>query len=114
MTLFQEVIKHIYPCFKAGEGSILSNIGDHANELLTSDMSVPFTNREVKMLLLHHYVDDIIFSLPQEANKASMVFLKTFTAEQMADIIRSSDPIHLCANVLRKSIMDIDSSLQGK
>ncbi len=112
--VFGQVVSDIGPHLEKGEGYILSDIREHANNLLTIDSSVPFTNQEIRVLLLHHYMDAITFSRPQEANKSSLVFFKTSTAEQMADNIRSSDPIIECARVLRRSILDIDFGLQDK
>ena len=54
------------------------------------------------------------YSFPQEANKSAMVFLKTSTAEMMADRIRSNDPLVQSAKILRDSIMEIDFGLQDK
>ena len=99
----------------AGNGFVLSDHRrDHANAngMIRSE-DVQFTDREVKILLLHRYGNDATYSFPQEANKsANMVFLKTSTAEMMADRIRPKDPLVQSAKTLRECIMEIDFGLQ--
>ena len=67
-----------------------------------------FSNRDVRLFLESHYGSDLSISVPSEANKSFMVFLQANAATEMADVIRSSDPITQCAAKIREALLDFD------
>jgi hypothetical protein len=112
LTVIDTVISEIHPALFRGDGFTLSDIRARVTELLDTDDQI--TNRELKVLLYAKYGESIHFAVPIEANKSTMVFLQSCTAEEMADTIRASDPIHQCADILRSSFMGVDFGLQDK
>lgn len=79
---------------RRGDGYALSDIRDRVNALFSTDKHV--TNRELKILLCAKYGDTLRFSVPIEANKSVMIYMAV-SAEAMADTIRSTDPVKICA-----------------
>jgi len=73
-----------------------------------------FSNREFRLFLESHYGQDLIISRPTEANKCDMVFLNAASPADMADVIRSSNPITQCASAIRQVLLDFNFDLQDK
>lgn len=74
-------------------------------------MQTMLLKTELKFLLIGHYGEGIRFAPPVEANKSVMVFLDTCTAEEMANTIRASNPVRICAEMIRESLMNVDFGL---
>jgi len=93
-----------------GDGYELSYVRDCMNNELGSHL----TNQEVKVLLVNHFDDKIAFSRPKQANKSSMFFSKSVTAECLAETIRTTDPIRQSAEIIRQCLQDMDFDLQDR
>ena len=112
IEVFNKLIAEMKPGLNTGEGFALSDIRDQANTKLEGE--IPFSNREVKILLLNHFGDNINITISQNVRKSAMAFLKTCNIDDMADKIRLTDPINECATILRNSLMDVNFGLQDK
>lgn len=114
IKVFHELIASVDANLLKGVGYALSDIRDMAN-VLGSEVECTFSNREIRILLCHHYKGNLSISFPREANKSGMVFLKdTTSVEDMADTIRSIDPITACAKMIREALMTEDFHLKDK
>jgi hypothetical protein len=81
-----------------GTGYALSDISNEEN---FPREAYPFTNREIKLLLLKEYGDQLCITKPQEVNKSPMVFLTTAsTARDMAYSIHDTNPIKESTNLI--------------
>ena len=56
----------------------------------------------------------LLISRPIEANKCDMVFLNAASPADMADVIRSSNPIAQCASAIPQVLLDFNIDLQDK
>lgn len=110
MKVFKDVVESIDSGLSRGEGYAISDLRDYANQIGDSR----FTNREIKVLLCSHYRDSLCISNPHEANKSSMIFLNISRPEDMADTIRSTDPILSCANTIRQALLHAEFNLNDK
>lgn len=113
LCAFAAMLEQISPELRNGKGYALSDLRIQANGLLNTQDKT-FSNRELKLLLLNEFGDDICFSSSREVNKSAMVFLSTVSAEEMADKIRSTDHIRTCAESLRNVLLETDLGLQDK
>lgn len=94
-----------------GNGYELSFVRDAMKKQLQVDN---VTNREVKILLTHHFTDQICFSQPKQLNKSELFFSKGVSTENMADKIRVTDPIKECAAIIRQCLLEVDFDLQDR
>ena len=94
-----------------GEGVELSYVRNCLNESLNSDT---ITNKEVKLLLISHFSDDIKFTLPKQKNRSMLFFSAHVTKECLAEAIRAGDPIQECAKIIRQSLLAVDFDLQDR
>lgn len=106
------VMPEIETGIRNGDGYELSHVRDRINSELNSDIKV--NNREVKVLLTEHFGSDISFSQPKQVNKSQMFFSRTVTAENLAETIRSTDPIRQCAETIRQCLLELDFDLQDR
>lgn len=95
-----------------GEGYELSHIRDCMNKVMTSGSCV--TNRDVKLFLVNHFGDKVVFSYPRQKNKSIMCFSRCVTPTSMAETIRTTDPISLCAKQIKQSLQEVDFDLQDR
>ena len=95
-----------------GDGYELSYVRDCINSKLGSDICV--NNREVKVLLTNYFGSKISFSKPKQVNKSQMFFSSTVKAENLAETIRSTDPIRQCAEMIRQCLLELDFDLQDR
>ena len=106
---FAWLLENIDFALKDGQGFALSNLRDNVNGF--RDSQETFSNRDIRLFLESHYGQDI--SRPTEANKCAMVFINASPAD-MADVIRSSNPIIQCASTIRHALLDFNFDLQDK
>ena len=101
-----------------GKGYELSEIRDRANFLLKtlqpSHAERQFENRELRLLLLNDFQDEICFTAPQEAIKSVMFLLTINRPEDMAELIRSTDPISQCASFIHDELIEYDFLLNDR
>ena len=111
LEILNQVITEIEGGLSCGDGFTLSSIRDRAISLMNGG---EFTNRELKVLLTKKYGESLKFSVPKEANKSVMIFLDKFSAGEMADTIRASDPISQCAEIMRNELQQVNFGLGDK
>lgn len=109
---WMHVIEDIQTGLYQGEGYELSHIRDCMNTHMLDSSSCSVTNKEVKVLLINHFGDSIGFSYPKQINKPIMCFSRSITAETMAETIRSTDAVRMCAKMIRDSMREVDFDLQ--
>ena len=109
---WSDVVCHIEMGLCNGEGYELSYVRDIMNKKLESENTV--SNREVKVLLMCHFGDNIRFSRPKQLTKSVMFFGNNVTAETMAETIRNADPVRECALLLRQSLLETDFDLNDR
>ena len=105
------IISDIETGLANGNGYELSFVRDAMNKHLEVGS---VTNREVTILLTNHFSDQICFSQPKQLNRSGLFFSKGITNENMAETIRSTDPIRQCTDIIRQSLLDIDFDLQDR
>ena len=81
------------------------------NSELKSDIKV---HSEVKVLLTEYFGSKIFFSQSKQVNKSQMFFRSSVTAENLAETIRSSDPIRQCAQTIRQCLLELDFDLEDR
>lgn len=96
--VFHSVVGETCSGLKRGEGLALSDTREYANQVINAENA--FQNRELKVLLISHYGEEIRFAPPAEADQSVMMFLETCTAVEMADVIRASNPVRECAEMI--------------
>ena len=120
MKIFNNILVDVNFGLHQGQGFTLSGIRDRCNHQLTlhatDTEAKEFTNREIKVLLVHKYEDSISFTLPSTANKSSVVFLEKFTKEEMVETISrgTNTMIQQCASAIRQDLLNADFHLQDK
>ena len=72
------------------------------------------TNKEVKLLLISHFGDNIKLTLLKQKNRSMLFFSAHVTQETLAETIRAGDPIQECAEVIRQSLLAVDFDLQDR
>ena len=98
---------------KGGTGYELSAIRDRLNGLV--DVEHQFRNRDVKVFLLRHFGSNIDFTYPDEVCKCLMVYsVSCNRPDVLAERIRSTDPIEVCASMLRQSLGSHDFDLDDR
>ena len=98
---------------KGGTGYELSAIRDRLNGLV--DVEHQFRNRDVKVFLLRHFGSNIDFTYPDEVCKCLMVYsVSCNRPDVLAERIRSTDPIEVCASMLRQSLDSHDFDLDDR
>ena len=103
LVILDRVMKDLKEKLFKGEGFVLSDIRDYANSQISlSEKS--FNNRELKVLLTKMYGERLKFSVPEEVNKSVMIFLEDCPVEEMADRIRTHNPLKECASILRDEL----------
>jgi len=85
--------------------------------LITEDYNelnshIKVRNKDVKVLLVNHFDDKIAFSGQKQANKSSVFFSKSVTAECLAETIRITDPIRQSAKIITQCLQEMDFDLQ--
>ena len=104
--IFDELLSTIDPSLQIGHGYSVSDIHDEANEMLSEALD-SFTNREIKLMLINDYKDNVKFTNPYEANKSIMVLLGNLSMKEIADKVRSIDIIKEAATKIINSLLDI-------
>ena len=94
-----------------GQGYTLSYIRDQFN---IHNEHVKVSNKELKLMLCDHFGNGIKFSKPIEANKPLMFFSSALQTEEVADVIRSCNPVTECAILLREALEKLDFGLNDK
>jgi len=84
-------------------------ITEDYNEL---NSHIKVRNKDVKVLLVNHFDDKIAFSGQKQANKSSVFFSKSVTAECLAETIRITDPIRQSAKIITQCLQEMDFDLQ--
>ena len=115
------VLKDIEDGLSQGHGFELSKVRDDMNEFICSNgmegasghVGGSVTNREVKILLINHFGDEIDFSTPKQANK-SMMFFKRDIAAKMAENIRNSNPLTQAASTIKDALLNVDFNLNDR
>jgi hypothetical protein len=110
--VFNDVADDIDSDLTQGKGYALSDLRNCCNQKLNSENN--FSNREIKVLLIHRYGQSVSFSIPLEANKSAMVFLETFSKHELVEKIRGTDPLQQCAAIIRQELLKQDFALQDK
>lgn len=103
-------IKSIESKFKDGEAFTLTQIRTLVNE----SFNLSIRNDEVKSKLIDYFGPDVCFSYPREANKSTLAFYSKINTANMADKIRSYDPVTECSELLKKSLEDCHFNLEDK
>lgn len=112
MEAFQTVVQEIDSRLRQGTGYALTDLRKRCNEVVNDKEHATFTNREVKVLLVHRYNEDSVsFSIPQEANKSAMVYLSSFSKNELVDSIRAHEPLQECAEAIRNELLAYDFAL---
>ena len=106
-----DIIGDIETRLSNDEGVELSYVRNCLNEKMNSDT---ITNKEVKLLLISHFGDNIKFTLPKQKNRSMLFFSADVTQESLAEKIRAADPIQGCAKVIRQSLIAVDFDLQDR
>lgn len=65
-------------------------------------------------MLCDYFGNDITFAKPKEANKPVMFFSAALQTEEVADVLRSCNPVTECAILLRESLQKLDFGLSDK
>ena len=94
-----------------GYGFTISYIRDQFN---IQNENIKVNNKELKLLLSNYFGNSIKFSKPTEANKPLMFFSSSLQTEEVADVIRSCNPVTECALLLRESLKKLDFGLNDK
>ena len=110
--LWSNVIPDIENGLSEGAGYELSYVRDCMNKELGLDSKV--TNKEIKILLVNHFGDKITFSRSNQATKSLMFFSKSVPIENIAETVRTSDPISQSADMIRQCLLDMNFDLQDR
>ena len=78
---------------RKGIGYPLSDIRDRCNQLLGTVDQTVFTSKELKVLLINHYGENVSFSSSHDPSKSSLVFLCNISKEDIVETVRNSEPI---------------------
>lgn len=98
--------------FNGGKGYDITTICNRIKEL---DSSIETNNQDIRKRLQNHFGNSISFSYSTAANKSMMVFSNNETLHcAMAENIRSNDPIKICAQTIRNSLLEYDFNLNDK
>lgn len=111
-TAWEKVASDVKLGFERGQGFELSKLRDSIIAIIGPEGTI--TNKEVKLLLISTFGENISFSYPSLKNRSLMCFSKSCTSEDMAETIRSIDPIKVCADRIRKALLEIDFDLEDR
>ena len=95
VTVILNVIAEVNPELEHGKGFALSDLRDRCNRRIESPWC-PVNNRMLMLHMKEHYGEELCVTDSHAANKSAMVFLERCSKQDMADIIRSSDPLKEC------------------
>ena len=110
---FIELVQEIDEDLGAEKGS-MSDLRDCCNGKIDIQNTIPFNNREMRVLLTEHFGSSICFTVPKEKSKSSLVFLEKFSKEDMAEVIRSNNPEKQCGQTIRQLLLNEDFGLQDR
>ena len=111
VAAFSSIAPDIKSGLDKGYGYTLSYIRDQFN---IQNENIKINNQQLKLLLSDYFGNGIKFSKPTEANKPLMFFSSDLQTEEVADVIRSCNPITECALLLRESLQKLDFGLNDK
>ena len=90
----------------------LSKCRDEINTKL-NDSGLEITNRVLKSHLITRFGNQICFTYPSDASLSQMFFSSNIKATDMAETVRTTDEVSVCANLLRDECKGYDFSLQN-
>ena len=106
---WEKVSSEIRRGLSSGLAYELSNITKLVNDNLPIEKHI--RNRETKALILNDFGVDVIFTLPKCSNKSSIVHSKDYSQADMVNQLRDIDPIRMCADMIRSSLLEVDFNL---
>ncbi len=112
--LFERFIKEVEPDMKSGTAYTLTHLKEKCSALITADLDISFSNRDIRMLLIDRFGEDVSFCKPKAANQSASVFLNNITKEEMVDRIRHIDVMKESACKIRQLLLKEDFGLQDK
>ena len=65
-------------------------------------------------MLIDHFDDKICFTYPKDRQKSQMFFSADIKSEDVAETLRRTDVIKICAEKLRAECQKFDFGLEGK
>ena len=113
------------------EAEIQQAINDHCNSLKLNsqayelskcreeintklnDSGLEITNRVLKSHLITRFGNQICFTYPSDASLSQMFFSSNIKATDIAETVRTTDEVSVCANLLRDECKGYDFSLQN-
>lgn len=112
--LWAEVEREIRPELNIGTGFPLTSITDNFNKRLIANNLSKCSNKQVKVLLINSFHEEISFSYPKQKNKSLLVIGTGTKREEMADILRSTDIMYESGKKFRDALKTVDFKLQDK
>ena len=92
-TVFNVMLSTIDADLRDGVGYPLSVMKDACNNLISTTEHKTFTNKELKVLLLYHFGDEISFTVPPYPMKSAMVYASNIDKNDIAESVRNFNPI---------------------
>ena len=114
LELWASFTDDLRPGFNSGDGFPLSDITNKFNEILAAHQCRPVSNKEIKLLLIDSFGDQISFSQPKQRNKSLMVLGPAVSREELADKIRSQNLMVESGKRLREALKKCDFDLHDK
>ena len=108
------MVSEIDTDLRKGIGYPLSDIRARYNQLLGTVDQTVFTSKELKVLLIHHYDENVSFSSSHNPGKSSLVFLCNISKEDIVETVRNSDPIRESARAIRDILLKESDPLKNK
>ena len=97
---------------KKGIGYPLSYIRDLCNQLIDATQHTIFTNKELKILLIHFYGKKISHAHIQ--NQSALVFVSDISKDAIVEKIRNSNPMNESAEIIRNILLEQADPLKDK
>ena len=113
-VVFDNLVSQIDIDLRKGIGSPLSDIRDRFNQLLGTVDQTVFTSKELKVLLINHYGENVSFSSSHNPSKSSLVSLCNISKEDIVETVRNSDPIRESARAIRDILLKESDPLKDK
>ena len=112
--VFKSVLEDINSNLRDGCGYPLSSMRDLCNSIINTTDHRSFTNKELKVLLLHHFGDEILLTVPPNPSHSSMVFVNSIDKGDMAEALRNSNPVKETALMMRQILLKESDPLEDK
>lgn len=110
---WDDILPELEDGLKRGNGYELSAVRDKLNRLVDDEHE--FRNRDVKIYFLKQFGKSIDFTYPSVQHKSPMVYSAlNVKTDDLAERIRSMDPLQACASVLRESLESHDFDLDDR